>query len=142
MEEKNFITNWIEILNTECIKSFPHDFEISCNCTNYNLPGKGLLIGKQFFGKIELIDAEGSEVLKVENYDVAKFIIYANRNKPKVVSVPVSHSIVKEMNRNYEVYLDSIIKRINSDFAKKFPGNKNFISAMDQIFKHLNLIRL
>ena len=116
MNEKQFISFWIQTLNAESIKNFPADFVVKSGSNNYNLPGKGLLIGKEFFGEYDLITAEGTEVLKVESYDKAKFFIYANRNKPKVLSVPNDDSTVKNMTAKYEKYLDSIITRIEQDY--------------------------
>lgn len=142
MDERNFISLWIQTLNAESIKNFPGDFAIASECQNYNLPGKGLLIGKEFFGEYELISAEGSEVLKVESYEKAKFFIYANRNKPKVLSVPMDNSLIRDMTTKYEKYLDSIIKRIDQDYRNKFPDSKNFTEIINQIFNHLNLVRL
>jgi len=142
MNERNFISLWIQTLNAESIKSFPGDFAIESECKIYTLPGKGFLIGKEFFGEMELIDAEGSEVLRADSYEKAKFIIYANRNKPDVVSILLNHSAIKQMDSKYELYLDSITKRIDQDYRKSFLGSKNFTKIINQIFNHLNLIRL
>jgi hypothetical protein len=142
MDERNFISLWIQTLNTESIKNFPEDFALAGECKIYNLPGKGLLIGKEFFGEYELISAEGLEVLKVDSYDKAKFFIYANRDKPKVLSIPIEDSIIREMTTKYEKYLDLIVKKINQDYRIKFPSAKNFTEVINQIFNHLNLIRL
>lgn len=142
MDEKIFIAAWIQTLNSESIKSFPKDFDVVRDCKIYKLPKRGLLIGKEFFGEFELLDAEGSEVLRVDSYEKAKYILYANKKKPESVSVPQNNFAIKEINNKYEMYLDSIIKRIDQDYRKKFPGSKNFAVLLDQIFKHLNLTRL
>ena len=142
MDERSFISFWIQTLNAESIKNFPEDFAATSESKSYNLPGKGLLIGKEFFGEYELINAEGSEVLRVDSYEKAKYFIYANRNKPKVLSVPNDDSTIKNMTTKYEKYLDSIVKRIDQDYRIKFPGAKNFTEIINQIFNHLNLIRL
>jgi hypothetical protein len=113
MNERNFIAFWIQTLTAESIKNFPEDFAIASEYKTFNLPGKGLLIGKEFFGEYELISAEGTEVLKVESYNKAKFFIYANRNKPKVLNVPIDDSIIKDMTIRYERYLDLILKKID-----------------------------
>ena len=113
MDERNFISLWIQNLKTESIKNFPADFIVTSEFKNYNLPGNGLLIGKEFFGDYELISAEGSEVLRVESYEKAKYFIYANRNKPKIFAVPIDETTIRNMNKKYEKYLDSIIKRID-----------------------------
>ena len=142
MDEKNFISLWIKTLKDESIKNFPADFTAQVEYHNYNLPGKALLIGKDFFGEYELISAEGLEVLRVNSYEKAKFFIYANRSKPKHLSVPIDNSVIKDTTTKYEKYLNSIIKRINQDYRKKFSGSKNFTEIINQIFNHLNLVRL
>jgi hypothetical protein len=142
MDERNFIAFWIQTLTAESINNFPEDFAVASEYKTYNLPGKGLLIGKEFFGEYELINAEGTEVLKVESYNKAKFFVYANRNKPKILYVPIDDSIIKDMNTKYERYLDLIFKKIDQDYRKKFPAAKNFNEIINQIFNHLNLIRL
>jgi hypothetical protein len=142
MDEKKFISLWIQTLNADTIKSFPKDFSVTGECKAYNLPGKGLLIGNDFFGEIELIDAEGAEVLRVDSYEKAKFIIYANRTRPDVIFIPIDPASIIEMNSRFETYLDSLIKRIDQDYRKRFPASKNFTEALNQIFKHLNLTRL
>jgi len=142
MDEKSFISSWIRNLNSEAIKNFPADFAVTTEYKNYKLPGLGLLIGKEFFGEYELINAEGSEVFRVESYEKAKYFIYANRNKPKVLVVPTHDSIIRDMTIKYEKYLDSIIRKIDQDYQNKFPGAKNFTEILNQIFNHLNLIRL
>ena len=40
------------------------------------------------------------------------------------------------------MYIDSIIKRIDQDYRRKFSGSKNSAELLNQIFKHLNLTRL
>lgn len=142
MDERNFISLWIQTLDAEPIKKFPEDFVAANEYQNYVLPGKGLLIGKEFFGEYELINAEGSEILKVDSYEKAKYFIYANRNKPKVLSIPIDNSFIKDMTTKYEKYLNSIIKRIEQDYRKNFPGSKSFTEIINQIFNHLNLVRL
>lgn len=142
MDEKNFISRWIKTLNDESIKNFSTDFFAACNCFNYNLPGKALLIGKEFFGEYELISAEGLEVFRVDSYERAKFFIYANRSKPKILSVPIENSFIKDMTTKYERYLDSIIKRIKQDYRSYFLTSKNFTEVINQIYNHLNLVRL
>lgn len=142
MKEKDFISSWISALNTEPIKNFPDDFAAEVETKTYTLPRKGLLIGKEFFGEYELLNTEGDEVLKVGSYERAKFFVYANRNKPGSFSVPIDDSAVKEVISRYEKYLDSIIKKIEQDCRKNFPGSKNTNELLSEIFKHLNLIRL
>ncbi len=142
MNEKDFITSWVLLLKEEKLKSFPADFTIDAQYENVSFNEKRILIGKEFFGEYELINIEGKEVLRVDSYVKAKYFVYANRNQPTVISIPTSSDAVKQMTAAYEKYLDSILKRINIDYIKKFPGMKNSAEVINRIFDHLNLIRL
>jgi len=142
MDEKGFINSWVLKLKEERIKSFPDDFSIDTKCETFTLNGKRILIGEKFFGEHELIDAEGKEILRVESYEKAKYFIYANRNRPKTLTVPTNNLIIKEMISAYEKYLDSILKRIDQDIRYMFPTLKNTSEIINRIFDHLNLIRL
>lgn len=142
MNEKDFITSWVLLLKEEKLKPFPADFTIDAQYENVSFNEKRILIGKEFFGEYELINIEGKEVLRVDSYVKAKYFVYANRNHPKVISIPTSSDAVKQMTAAYEKYLDSILKRINIDYIKKFPGMKNSAEVINRIFDHLNLLRL
>ena len=142
MNEKDFITSWVLLLKEEKLKPFPADFTIDAQYENVSFNEKRILIGKEFFGEYELINIEGKEVLRVDSYVKAKYFVYANRNHPKVISIPTSNDAVKQMTAAYEKYLDSILKRINIDYIKIFPGMKNSAEVINRIFDHLNLLRL
>ena len=142
MNEKDFITAWVLSLKEEKLKSFPIDFTIDAEYENVSFDGERILIGQEFFGEYELINIDGKEVLRVDSYEKAKYFIYANRNQPKAISIPTSNIAVKQMISAYEKYLDIILKRISSDYTKKFPGMKNSAEVINRIFDHLNLIRL
>lgn len=142
MNEKDFITSWVLLLKEEKLKPFPADFTIDAQYENVSFNKKRILIGKEFFGEYELINIEGKEVLRVDSYVKAKYFVYANRNHPTVISIPTSSDAVNQMTAAYEKYLDSILKRINIDYIKKFPGMKNSAEVINRIFDHLNLIRL
>ena len=142
MNEKDFITSWVLLLKEEKLKPFPADFTIDAQYENVSFNKKRILIGKEFFGEYELINIEGKEVLRVDSYVKAKYFVYANRNHPTVISIPTSSDAVNQMTAAYEKYLDSILKRINIDYIKIFPGMKNSAEVINRIFDHLNLIRL
>ena len=142
MNEKQFISEWTRNLEAEPIKLFPEDFYLKEETEEYTLPGKGLLIGKEFFGEFEILTVEGIEVLRVENYEKAKFIIYANRTQPQKINIPSNSQIIKEMTVSYEKYLDSIVRRIEKAYKKEFTTSKTFSNVLADIFKRLNLTRL
>ena len=64
MDEKEFIQSWVLKLKEEKFKSFPDDFTIDTEYETILLPEKRILIGQEFFGEYEIIDAEGKEILR------------------------------------------------------------------------------
>ena len=142
MSEKEFILGWTARLSSEGIKSFPYDFITFNEHKEVRLPGKTLVLGEEFFGNYEIITVEGVSVLHAESNDQAKFILYANRNRPEIMHVPLKESDLKFSVSAYEKYLDSIIRRIESDYRENFPDEKNFDAVMNEIFRVMNLTRL
>ena len=141
MTEKEFISSWTSRIYSEGIKTFPDDFIQLNEFDEADLPGKALVIGQEFFGSYEVLNIDGSLILRAENYSKAKFIIYSNRQKPKKIKIPKEEKTLKAVVSGYEEYLDSIIKRIESDFKKNFPGSKSFGEVNNNILRILNLTR-
>lgn len=142
MDEKEFISFWTQQLSLDKIKKFPDDFFENEEITTFPLRTKSLLMGQEFFGEYELTDVSGAEVLKTDSYEKAKYFIYASRSKPDFVNVPKEEKKLKEMVLNYEIYLDSIIRKIEFDFQNKFHASKSFTEVLNKILTRLNLIRL
>ena len=142
MSEKEFISGWTARLSSEGIKSFPYDFVTFNERKEIRLPGKTLILGEEFFGNYEILTVDGISVLHAGSNDEAKFILYANRNKPEIMHIPSKGSDLKSSISEYEGYLDSIIRRVESDYKKNFPDEKNFDGVMNEIFRVLNLTRL
>lgn len=141
MTERDFISSCAESIKSEGIKAFPEDFIQFKEFDESNLPGKALVIGQEFFGSFEILSIDGSLILQASNYARAKFIIYSNRQKPASIKIPKSDNDIKPSINKYEEYLDSIIKRIDIDYKKKFPGSKNSSEVINNILRMLNLIR-
>ncbi len=141
MTKKEFISAWITTITNDGIKLFPSEFTSDKGNEVLNLPEKTLIIGGEFFGSIEILTTEGTPILQADNYDKAKYIIYANRTKPGKINIPKDNLSVKKSVSKYESYLDEIIKQIDKDFKKKFPGERNSGSTVNEIFKLLNLVR-
>jgi hypothetical protein len=142
MSEKEFISGWTARLSYEGIKSFPNDFIMFNDHKEVRLPGKTLILGEEFFGNYEILTVDGISVLHAESGDQAKFILYANRNKPEIMHIPLKESELKSSISGYEEYLDSIIRKIESDYKENFPDEKNFNAVMNDVFRVMNLIRL
>ncbi len=141
MTEKEFISEWINKISKEQTKKFPDDFINFKNANEIELPKKTLVIGQQFFGSFEVITVNGTLVLHAESHDKAKYIIYANKEKPAKIKIPQEESEIKKAVSEYEKYLDSIIKQIETDYKKKFPGMKNSAGVVNEIFRVSNFTR-
>jgi hypothetical protein len=142
MSEKEFISGWTARLSYEGIKSFPNDFIAFNEHKEIRLPGKTLILGEEFFGNYEIITVDGISILHAESNDQAKFILYANRNRPEIMHIPLKEGELRTSITAYENYLDSIIRRIESDYIEKLPDDKNFDAVMNEIFRVMNLTRL
>jgi len=105
------------------------------------MPGKALVIGGTFFGSIEILTTDGNLFLHVDSHTEAKYIIYSNRNRPLKIAIPQKDSELKIVVEKYESYIDQLIKQVELDYRKTFPGNKDSAQIINNIFKLLNLIR-
>lgn len=141
MTEKEFILQFTSSISSEGIKKFPDEFVTAGETRELKLPGKTLIMGEEFFGKYEIITVDGTSVMQAESHSEAKYVIYAARTKPSSVSIPVSGKDIKSAVTAYEKYLDSIVKQIEAGFKRKFPDSKNLNSAINEIFRILNLTR-
>lgn len=141
MNEKEFISEWINKISKEQTKIFPNDFANLSNSDEIELPKKTLVIGQEFFGSFEVLSVNGSLVLHAENHDRAKYIIYANKEKPAKIKIPKDENEIKNAVSEYEKYLDSIIKQIETDYKKNFQGMKNSSGVVNDIFRVLNFTR-
>jgi hypothetical protein len=141
LTEKEFISGWTRKIGKEGIKKFPDDFVGNMNLGEVELPGKTLFLGEEFFGTYEILTVDGNPFLQLKNHTKAKYIIYSNRLKPKIIKIPSLESEIKSAVSNYEDYLDGILKKIKQDYTKNFPDGKNSIASANEIFKILNLTR-
>ncbi len=141
MKEKEFITKWTTSLSDEGIKKFPDDFTTGGDADKIELPGNSLVIGEEFFGTFEVLTIDGTAVLQADSQSKAKFIVYASRHKIKELNVPKNPNEVKSSVSEYENYLDTIIKEIEADYKKTFPGEKRGNALVNEIFRVLNLNR-
>lgn len=141
MSEKDFINNWTTLLSTEGIKKFPDDFSEVKDFILLEVPKQTLMLGKEFFGTYEVLTTSGESVYQVNDLNEAKYIIYSGRNRSGKILLPVSKDDITSTVKKYEVYVDSILSRIEKDFKQQFTESKNFPIVSNEIFKVLNLIR-
>jgi hypothetical protein len=140
LTEKEFISLCIKEIRDVGIKSFPSDF-ISDDNNSYVLHtgGKTLLIGNEMFGSYEIITTDGSPVFITDNYDTAKYVIYASRERTDQISIPKDNKAIRESILKYEEYLRSIVIQTSSHYKKEFPAG-NTPEVTNEIFRKLNLV--
>jgi hypothetical protein len=141
MSEKDFVKFWVNKIISGKIKIFPADFIDGEECVPVTMPAKALVIGKDFFGSYEVTTVEGESFRLTNNYEEAKYIIYANRDKPSFIMMPIEKEHLEIVNCRYEDYLAQFILKIDEDYKKKFEGESNFHSIMNDIFRKLNVIK-
>ncbi len=140
MSEKEFIHKHAEQLSKE-LRRFPEDFLGNVECTEFELPGKTLILGEEFFGRYEIITPDGTPVLHVDDFDKANYIVYSSRNKQDKIKIPLKKESVKLVLDTYRNYLDNLVKKLEHEFKETFPASKNFNAASSAIFKKLNIVR-
>jgi len=141
VKEKEFITKWTTSLSEDGIRKFPDDFTKESKVEKIELPGKSLVIGEEFFGSFEVLTIDGTAVMQADSQSKAKFIVYSSRNKITKLNIPENPEEVKSSVSKYENYLDTIIKEIEADYKKTFPGEKRGNALVNEIFRVLNLSR-
>jgi hypothetical protein len=56
--------------------------------------------------------------------------------------IPAAENDLISAVSEYEEYLDSIIRKIESDYKVNFPDEKNSNEVVNEIFRVMNLLRL
>jgi hypothetical protein len=141
MTIREFEKTWEERILKDYLKSFPDEYIDESVGREVKMPGKVLTMGSELFGSHEVVDSEGVSHFTVPNYLEAKYIIYANRTMPPVIVVPDSEDKLNEAVKVYESFLDTLLKRIESDFKSEFPDSKESVAVTNRIFSSLNLQR-
>ncbi|MGK9476325.1 hypothetical protein [Melioribacter sp. OK-6-Me] len=141
MNEKEFIALRIELLK-QSMNYFPVDFINEVDTELLKMPQCNLLLAPPLFDTYELVDEKGNTYFHTDNLYRAKYIIYANSKKPNTIVIPKNPEEIENAVRQYEAYLDNLLREIEKDYKKEFPELKNHIAVANKIFNSLNLIRL
>ncbi len=141
MKEKEFVKYWIDKLKGKELKNFPDDFIDPNSIIEIELPGKTLVLGPELFGSYELLDAVGETLLQIESLAKAKYILYANRLKPRKLKLPTDEVKLSSAVKAYERHLDSLVQSMGNGYRSKFPNGKHFFEISNQVFNSLNLQR-
>ena len=142
MNEKDFIFSKSKDFTLSGIKNFPVDFTDLKKFRELVVPDKQLVLGKEFFGLLEVTTTTGDFVLTFNNESEARYISYASRNRINKIKIPSESKNVKEAVDSYEKYLDKLLNEIKKDYTTKFRMGKNCNSVSNEIFRRLKLIRL
>jgi len=141
MDQKIFISESIKKIQDTGLKRFPEEFLNSFETESISVPPKSLFIGGELFGIFEVTTIEGDVIHTTDSYEKAKYIVYASRWKPAIIKIPKSEVEILAVLREYNNYLDSIMKGIATDFKYYFDDPKSLNETINQIFKILNLTR-
>ncbi len=141
MTEKEFITQYINKHSETSSKIFPNDFTNLTDTEKLEMPYKTLVLGKEFFGVVEILTTKGTPVLQADNIHKAKYIVYANLNRSGNIVIPKNNNETKTAVENYEKHLDWILLDIEEDLKKKLPESRNLHSITNEIFLKLSLVR-
>lgn len=139
MNEKEFLEHWQNKIENELLKSFPDEFADLSESREMELPGRTLIMGPELFGAHEILDTEGNSVYTTQNISEAKYILFANRNKPTEIPIPKLESKIREAVKEYINHLNDILKQIKQDFNKNYSGSKDFNTISNRIFNAINL---
>ncbi|MBU0473906.1 MAG: hypothetical protein KKF62_07050 [Bacteroidetes bacterium] len=139
MNDKDFVNKWIEKIESN-FRKFPDDYLADIETEIFEMPGKTISLGSELFGQFEVVDLNGNPILQTDDYNHIKFILYANRLKPKSILKPKDTLAIKKVVKEYELQLDSIIKEIKIELNKVLPTS-DFLRVSNQIFNALNLQR-
>lgn len=141
MNEKKFVTKWINEINAGLARQFPEDYVSSFECDMLELPGKHLIPGSELFGKFEILDVNGSPVMQTDSYLKSKYIVYSSQFNPFFIPVPKDEANIKAVLKEYEKELDGLLHQIEKEYKSAFPEGKNFREISNQIFKNTRLKR-
>lgn len=110
--------------------------------TSLTLPDETLIIGNEFFGSFEIITSKGTTYELTDSLIKAKYIVYAGKHRNEKIQIPREENDIEIVVKNYEKYLDGLLKQIESDYQTKFPEGDEIQIASNEIFRKLHLYRL
>lgn len=141
MNEKLFIENWINKIQSDGIKNFPQDYINKSQLDCIKIPIKTLVMGQEFFGSYEIITTSGEQVYQASTIDEAKFFLYSSKERNGNAYLPKDKALMKSTVELHSSFLDKLIEQIKKEYKKNFPEGKNLLSVTNEIFQKLNFIR-
>ena len=139
MERKKFIDKWNEKIPAIKFPEFIIDDNIDYE--TILIPDKVLLPGSELFGNFEINDVDGNTVLQVDSQDKMKFILYASKQKVEEIKLPKSEEQISSKVKEYESFINSIIKDIQSDYQSGSLDPSKLNETITQILNYNNIRR-
>ena len=139
--KKEFISQYIKKQSESIAKKFPDDFISPTSVKRLEIPQKTLVLSDEFFGQYEILTTEGAPVLQAENIYIAKYVIYASKNRISPIAIPENDNEIRTAVESYERHLDLILMNIKESFRKYFLDSPDINSVSSEIFTKLNLVR-
>ncbi|MGD8781116.1 MAG: hypothetical protein PVH88_19385 [Ignavibacteria bacterium] len=138
MDRRNFINKWNEKISSV---KFPElGIDENSNYETITLPPKVLLPGSELFGNFEVNDVDGNTVLQVDSYVKMKYILYASK-KNEEIKVPVNEEEISKKVKDYELFINSIIKDIRDDYQTNSLDPPKLNDTINQILNYNNIRR-
>lgn len=142
MTPKEFISRQTKDISENGILKFPDDFLFPCDTEDIILPHDTLIIGNEFFGSYEVLTVKGESFCHAHTVTHAKFLVYAGRQSRREISIPVNQEDIEKIVKDYEKYLDTILRKIERDYRSAFDDDKDVNNIVSEVFRLLNLNRL
>ncbi len=142
MTSKEFITTTVQKISDEGVPLFPDGFLPPCETRLFKMSGQTLILGNDFFGSREVLTVDGSLFCHTESFSMAKYLVYAAGKKAREINIPVEDNNIETTVKNYEKYLDTIMKRVEKEYRSLLPEGKNPNHVINEAFRLLNLKRL
>lgn len=76
--------------------------------------GRPLHVGKEFFGKYDIMDKDGAKIYEAEGLDTADYIICCYRENELIIRVPKSDRHVTKAVKSYEKYIRDLHQKLLS----------------------------
>ncbi len=142
MTPKEFITKTVGKISDEGVRIFPDDFLPPCETVPIKLPPQTLITGNEFFGSREVLTTGGSLFCHTESLARAKYLVYAAVKPNRDIDVPVKDRDIDSAVKDYEKYLDTILRQTEKEYRSIFPEDKDVKAVINEVFRLLNLKRL
>ncbi len=131
----------IEEILPDGVKKFPGEFIDSRylkDAKEISVPDDHLQLGAYFMGQQEIITQSGFKY-EAENFDEAKFIVYAQKPNSYVIKIPKKRPVVINAVESYEKYLKKLKDRLFGAIFSLTLDHKQADILVHQIYEEIGL---